>query len=125
MFQTLELFRAIFPNLGKRRRGVLTAFPMIEKLMELPIQIDPHTLKRAEERGATESEIKEILLTGQKIPAKRNRKARAKVYSFGRERNGKFYEQKRIEVYYVEEAGRIITVTVYVFYGKWEGEPCK
>ncbi len=93
--------------------------------MELQIQIDPHTLKRAEERGATESEIKEILRIGEDILAKKNRKARSKVYSFNRERNGKFYEQKRIEVYYVEEAGKIITVTVYIFYGKWEGNPCK
>ncbi|MDD3277191.1 MAG: DUF4258 domain-containing protein [Kiritimatiellales bacterium] len=93
--------------------------------MELQIQIDPHTLKRAEERGATESEIKEILRTGENIPAKKNRLGRTKVYSFNRERNGKFYEQKRVEVYYVEDAGKIITVTVYVFYGKWEGKPCK
>jgi hypothetical protein len=91
-------------------------FPNLGKQMELQIQIDPHTLKRAEERGATESEIKEILRTGEDIPAKKNRKARSKVYSFNRERNGKFYEQKRVEVYYVEDAGKIITVTVSLKY---------
>lgn len=93
--------------------------------MDIRIQIDPHTLKRAEERGASEAEIKDVLRAGAEFPAKKNRKARAKVYPFNRERNGKFYEQKRIEVYYVEEAGKSVTVTVYVFYGKWEGEPCK
>ena len=93
--------------------------------MDAQIQIDPHTLKRAEERGATESEIRDVLRTGMAVPAKKSRLGRTKVYPFNRERNGKLYEQKRIEVYYVEEAERIITVTVYVFYGKWEGEPCK
>ena len=85
------------------------------------IRIEPHTLKRAEERGATESEILDTLGSGTEIPAKKKRLARAKVFDYGRERNGKFYEQKRLEVYYVEKAGEIITVTVYVFYGKWEG----
>ena len=88
--------------------------------MDIRIQIDPHTLARAAERGASEAEIKDVLRAGEDIPAKKNRKARAKVYSFDRDRNGKFYEQKRIEVYYVEEAGKIVTVTVYVFYGRWE-----
>lgn len=31
-----------------------------------------------------------------------------------------FYEQKRIEVIYIEENNVVITVTVYVFFGKWE-----
>lgn len=34
-------------------------------------------------------------------------------------RNGKKYEQKKMEVYYMEENNIIITVTVYVFYGKF------
>ena len=32
----------------------------------------------------------------------------------------KFYEQKRVEVIYTVEGENIITVTVYVFYGKCE-----
>lgn len=59
--------------------------------MDIRIQIDPHTLKRAQERGATESEIEDILRTGDRIPAKKNRLGRTKVYPFNRERNGKFY----------------------------------
>jgi hypothetical protein len=35
-------------------------------------------------------------------------------------RLGKFYEQKKVEVFYIIEKDTIITVTVYVFYGKWE-----
>ncbi len=36
------------------------------------------------------------------------------------ERLGKYYEQKRVEVIYVEEQESIVTVTVYVFYGEWK-----
>ena len=84
------------------------------------IQIDRHTLVRAEERGATAEEIEDVASTGTMIPGKRNRLAKFKIYPFGRLRNGKRYDQKRIEVYYVEEGNVLVTVTVYVFYGRWE-----
>ena len=86
----------------------------------MEIQIDPHTLERAEERGASEEEIKEVISTGFSIPAKSGRMGKAKVYDFKRERHDKYYEQKRVEVFYIVERDVIITVTVYVFYGKWE-----
>ena len=44
----------------------------------------------------------------------------AKIYSFNQARGGRFYEQKRVEVIYTTREDSIITVTVYVFYGKWE-----
>jgi len=45
---------------------------------------------------------------------------KAKIYPFKDKRHGRYYEQKRVEVFYVVEQDLIITVTVYVFYGKWE-----
>ena len=45
---------------------------------------------------------------------------KAKVYEFKRERLGKYYEQKRVEVYYIIEENLVVTVTAYMFYGKWE-----
>ncbi len=86
----------------------------------MEIQIDPHTLERAIERGTNEIEIREVISSGSPIPAKHGRLGKAKVYPFQQERNGKFYEQKRVEVIYVVEMDMIVTVTVYVFYGKWE-----
>lgn len=86
----------------------------------MEIQIDLHTLERAEERGATEEEIKDVILTGLSIPAKYGKIGRAKVYEFKQNRLNKYYEQKRVEVFYTIEGDKIITVTVYVFYGKWE-----
>ena len=88
----------------------------------MKIKIDPHTLERAQERGTNAAEIKDVLNTGFEIPAKRYRKGKAKVFKFDQKRLNKFYEQKRVEVIYAVENDTIITITVYVFYGKWKGK---
>ncbi len=67
-----------------------------------------------------EDEIKEVIETGFTIPAKYGRIGKAKVYDFKRSRYGKHYDQKKVEVFYAIEEGIMVTVTVYVFYGKWE-----
>jgi hypothetical protein len=54
------------------------------------------------------------------IPAKHGRIGKTKIYDFKEERHGIYYEQKRVEVFYIVEENVIVTVTVYVFYGKWE-----
>jgi hypothetical protein len=86
----------------------------------MEIQIDPHTLERAQQRGSNEEEIKDVIHRGFSIPGKYGRMGKAKIYSFRQERLGKYYEQKRVEVFYTIEEDMVITVTVYVFYGKWE-----
>ena len=88
----------------------------------MKIQIDPHTLERAAERGTNENEIKDVIGTGFAIPAKYGRIGKAKIYEFKKKRHGKYYEQKRVEVVYTIERNIVITITVYVFYGKREGQ---
>jgi hypothetical protein len=84
------------------------------------LQIDPHTIERAEKRGTNETEIEDVIQTGVEIPAKSGRIGKAKVYDFKQNRHNKYYEQKKVEVFYLIKGDKIITVTVYVFYGKWE-----
>jgi len=86
----------------------------------MEIQIDSHTLERAEERGTSKKEIEDVINNGFEIPAKYGRLGKSKIYNFGQNRQGKYFEQKKVEVYYILEHNKIITVTVYVFYGKWE-----
>ena len=86
----------------------------------MKIQIDPHTLERAEERGTNESEIHEVVNTGFSIPAKYGRLGKAKIYDFKQKRLNIYYEQKRVEVFYTKEDDTIVTITAYVFYGKCE-----
>ncbi|MBI4526548.1 MAG: DUF4258 domain-containing protein [Deltaproteobacteria bacterium] len=84
--------------------------------------MDPHTLQRAEERGTNETEIRDVINTGIEIPAKYGRGGKAKIYVFQQARLGQYYEQKPVEVFYTLQSDVIVTVTVYVFYGRWEGE---
>ena len=86
----------------------------------MEIRVDPHTLERAGERGASEYEIRDVINTGAPVPARQGRQARAKVYEFHQLRHDKLYDQKRIEVIYTVELDIAVTVTVYVFYGRWE-----
>jgi hypothetical protein len=88
----------------------------------MDVLIDPHTLERPEERGTDENEIIDVINTGFSIPAKYDRLGKAKIYSFQNQRHGKFCNQKRVEIFYIIEENRVITITVYVFYGDWEGE---
>lgn len=81
----------------------------------MEIRIDFHTLKRAEERGTNEDEIKETITKGFEIPAKSGRRGRAGIYQYEQKRLDKVYEQKRVEVIYIQEGNVIVTVTVYVF----------
>lgn len=86
----------------------------------MEILIDAHTLERAEERGTNKDEIEDVIRTGSAITAKYGRIGKAKVYDFKQTRHNKYYEQKRVEVFYTIEENKIVTVTVYVFYGRWE-----
>ena len=86
----------------------------------MEIILEPHTIARAEERGTNEFEIKNILINGTEIQAKVGRKGKTKVFNFNKKRLGKYYEQKKVDVIYIIENNKIITITVYVYYGKWE-----
>jgi len=85
----------------------------------MKIQIEPHTLQRAVERGASETEIIDTINTGTNILGKSGRRGKTKSYPFENIRNSKYYEEKKIDVYFIVELETIITVTVYVFYGKF------
>jgi hypothetical protein len=76
----------------------------------LYIQIEPHTLQRANERGATEQEIIDTINNGVNIPAKAGRMAKAKIILFNNIWNRKSYQHKKIEVYFIIEKEVIITV---------------
>ncbi len=86
----------------------------------MKIRIDSHTLERAMERGTNEDEIIDVLHAGFDIPAKKGRRGKARIFDFTRKRLDVFYEQKKVEVIYTIEDDTIITITVYVFYGRWQ-----
>ena len=64
----------------------------------MKIQIEPHTLQRAEERGTNIEEIQIVLEQGMEIPARGNRKAKAKVFTFERGRRKHYYYRDRVRL---------------------------
>lgn len=76
-------------------------------------------MKRAQERGASIEEIKDVIRNGIEIHTKYGRSGKYKIYEFNHIRQGKYYEQKRVEVFYIVDGIYVVTVTIYVFYGKW------
>lgn len=65
----------------------------------MEIQIGRHALLRAEERGATEEEIKEVLQSGTILMVKSNRLGKEKVFEFNQMLNNKFFQQKKSNHY--------------------------
>ncbi len=84
----------------------------------MEIEISPHTLQRANERGTNEDEIKEVILNGEVLPSKSDRLAKEKIFSFNKIWNQQFYNEKLVRVFYVV-ANVIHTVTVIVQFGKF------
>ena len=87
------------------------------------VSIISHARARAEERGVSESEIKQTVLGGIEFAAKAGRKAKEKIFGYHREWLGREYEQKKVQVIYLETGEEIIVITVKAFYGRFGEEP--
>jgi len=83
----------------------------------LRIRIEPHTLERASERGASADQIVDVLRTGTPVPARGGRLAKAKIYDYHGVWKGRHYDQQMVKVVYLVEGDVLITVTVVVYYG--------
>lgn len=69
-----------------------------------------------EERGANKNEVKEAIKNGERIPAKRGRRAYRRNFQYNKEWGGKLYSMKQVMPVVVEENETIVVVTVYTFY---------
>jgi hypothetical protein len=80
------------------------------------IEIHPHALERATERGATEEEIRSAVQDGDRFPAKFGRVGFRRNFQFNGIWRGKRYVTKQIEAYAIEEDGRWIVITIVTKY---------
>ena len=76
------------------------------------VHIHPHARERMEERGADEDEITATIENGERYPAKFGRIGFRRNFSFNKERRGKFYTTKQIELYAVQEQDGWLVITV-------------
>jgi hypothetical protein len=85
----------------------------------MKIKFIEHARERMTERGASEEEVRKVLLFGTDIEAKRGRKAREMILLYGEKWMGRVYPEKKIVVIYKKEKDEILVITVKVFYGQW------
>jgi Domain of unknown function (DUF4258) len=76
------------------------------------VHIHPHARERMEERCADEDEITATIEKGERYPAKFGRIGFRRNFPFNKERRGKFYSTKQIELYAVREQDRWLVITV-------------
>lgn len=80
------------------------------------IEFSRHVRDQLVDRGTSEEEIKLAIREGEEVPAKKGRKAYRKNFPFESYWKGKYYSTKQVIPIVKEEAGRIVVITVYVYY---------
>jgi hypothetical protein len=60
----------------------------------MKIQIDPHTLQRARERGTSAKEVRDVITTGFTTPAKYGRRGKAKFMILSRSETANIMSRK-------------------------------
>jgi len=80
------------------------------------VELHPHVHERAPERGATEEEIVETVLTGESFPAKFGRMGFRKTFVYGHMWRGRRYANKEVEAIAVEIPGGWLVLTVITRY---------
>lgn len=79
------------------------------------VRLHPHASARIEERGATAEEVKVTVRKGEHFPAKLGRSGYRKNFMYAGLWQGKYYENKQVECYAVEDKpGEMLVITVIV-----------
>ena len=83
----------------------------------MDIKIEPLTLKKAIDQGATEEEIDATIRTGKDINSESGLLGKTRTFPYKAIRDNIFFEQKKLDVYFSVENKLITTLDVEVFYG--------
>ena len=75
-----------------------------------------HALEHMPSRGTTRDEVEETVRSGERLAAKRGRRACRKNFPYRSEWKGRYYETKQVMPVVAIEGDTTIVVTVYVFY---------
>lgn len=81
-----------------------------------PIRLTRHALEQCAERGATEQEVREAILTGVRELAKQDRVLCRANFQFNAFWQGRRYAIKQVAPVIKEEVDEIVVITVYTFY---------
>ena len=82
----------------------------------MDVELHPHARERLLERGATEAEVVQTVLSGERFPAKFGRTGFRHNFAFDGQWRGRPYATKQVEAYAVHEEGRWLVITVITKY---------
>jgi predicted RNA-binding protein with RPS1 domain len=85
-------------------------------MVDIEIVFSQHVMDQMIDRGTSDAEIKLAIRDGEEVPAKKERKAYRKNFPFESYWKGKYYFTKQVVPVIKEELGKIVVITVYVFY---------
>ena len=97
-------------------RGGFSVQHTIMREINLPIRLTKHAVEQCHERGATEDEVREAILSGEWEEAKNGRTIAKLNVQFGKTWAGNMYPIKQVAPVFVKEAREIVVITVYTFY---------
>jgi hypothetical protein len=80
------------------------------------VRLHPHAITRISERGATEKEVIDTVVTGEKFPAKYGRTGFRRNFIFNGKWQDRRYATKQVEAYAVKEKNTWLVLTVVVKY---------
>ena len=82
----------------------------------MKVEFHSHALLRLIERGATETEVTATILGGERFPAKFNRIGFRRNFRYENQWQNRWYENKQVEAYAIQEQDAWLVVTVIVKY---------
>ena len=80
------------------------------------VRLHSHAQVRLQERGSTEHEVSETVIGGERFEGKYGRTGFRRNFPFDGHWQGKYYLNKQLEVYAVQEAGEWLVITVIAKY---------
>ncbi len=80
------------------------------------IRIHPHARERMLERGASEAEVIATVQEGEKFPAKFGRTGFRRNFPVEGRRRGRYYQNKQIETYALEEDGWLVLMVIVKYF---------
>ena len=89
--------------------------------MSLELYFGNRVENKMRERGVSEEEIRQAILTGIISPADLGRSRATRVFTDGYHHGGADYPHKEIQVVFVVEPWATVVVTVIARYGFWRG----
>ena len=83
-----------------------------------PVVFTRHARQRLAERRTTEYEVIQAICSAPWVRTELRRFAATKWYPFGEEQEGVFYVGKDVRPVFVDEAERVVVVTLYVYFNQ-------